>query len=375
MEYLRVVENETSVKSLGVLEEPTETAAGVFDFIYRDDFYSIQDWGRMPIPLGATLDNRPVAVVAAYNFEMIRDLGFPVAYLGTVGNDGEARSFNEFKAMGEIPNKLRLKMVHRLKPEHKDKQYDYSKFKNPPVKNFVIPLEFIWRAEAGPDSSFWTHIKEGDYKLSDFGLPEDLKPGDKLPFPVLDHSSKYEDHDRYFSGTVAKELAGLSAGQWGYLNNMRLIINHKLSHHAAQIGIKRPDGKQEFLSNLELGDVAGTWHEDRFEYQTKGGLWVKVSKQTPRDYNALRNPEWARQCKEQKKLAEKEGFTDWRQRVTVKPEPLEPQFFGQYNNLMYAATNAWIGWNIFPNASTLEEACVEADKYLKDYKLRLQKPA
>ncbi len=371
--HKRVIDNETSVKSIGVIEEPTETEMGICDMIYRDNFYSVFDWGRMPMPEGATLDNRPVAIVAAYNYELVKQLGFPVAYLGTVDRYGEARSLGDFGRKNEIPNTFRVKMVHRIKPDHPNKQYDYGKFKAPQVKHFVLPLEFIWRTEAGPDSSFWTHIKDGDYKLSDFGLPEDLKPGDKLPFPILDHSSKYEDHDRYFSPSVARELSGLGPGQWGYLDNMRRIINHVLSTRASHIGIKRPDGKQEFLNTLELTDAAGTWHEDRFEYQTKSGIWVKVSKQAPRDLNKLLNPEWAKQCTELKKQAEKEGFTDWRQRVTVQPKPLEAEFFKQYNNLMYAATNAWVEWGIFPGASKLEEACTEFHKYLEDYKGRLKK--
>ncbi len=380
-DYLELIEKGTSVKAIGILTGPTATSPGLGDFIYRNQ-YSVFDWGAMPMPPGAEMDNRPVAVVAAFNYdELLRRNGVPVCYDGVINSKGQAVGFSELKP-GEIPNAIRVSLVNIIKPTFnpETKRWDYSVFQNPPVNNFVLPIEFIWRAEAGPDSSFWKNVQKGAYSLTDFQLPDDLKPGAAFPNPILDHSSKYEDHDRYFSSSEAQRLSGMSDERWHRLNLWRYVINNTLFDHARKIGIHRPDGKQEFVTAVQdgksielLADVAGTWHEDRFEYRTKSGIVVKVSKQTPRDLNKLLNAEWARQCDEAKKRAEAEGHPNWKVFVTARPEPLEAEFFEQYNNLMRSATNEWIGRSIFSDASPLEEACVEFDKYLEDYKARLKR--
>ncbi|VVB81019.1 Phosphoribosylaminoimidazole-succinocarboxamide synthase [uncultured archaeon] len=384
MSYLRTVEKGTSVKSLGIIEEPTATKPGVFDFVYRDQ-YSILDWGKMPMPDGKVMDNRPVALVAAFNHEHLRRYSIPTCYLNPVDDAGVAKSSVDwFRENGQVPRTLRMQMVNVLKPvfDEKTGKWDYSVFKDPPVNNYVHPIEFIWRAEAGPDSSFWKNVTKGSYKLSDFGLPADLKPGDKFPAPIFDHSSKYEDHDRYFSPAVAYELGDFNVERWEKLNRSRYWVNRLLTDHAESVGLRRPDSKQEFVVMMvngtlvdALGDVAGTWHEDRYEHTTKGGKLVKVSKQTPRDLHKLQDPAWVKQCEEAKAKAEKEGHPDWKAFVSLEPRPLEAEFFDQYNNLMYAASNAWVKWNAFPQASSLEKACVEFDRYLSDYKERLKKTA
>ncbi|GEM_PF-561251 len=381
MSYLRTVEKGTSVKSLGIIEEPTAKNPGRFDFIYRDQ-YSILDWGKMPLPDGKVMDNRPVALSAAFNHELSRKSGIPTCYLSPVDDAGsEHLSLDWFKDNEQVPRTLRMQMVNILKPTFNEetKKWDYSVFENPPANNYVHPIEFIWRLQAGPDSSFWKNVTKGCYRLADFGLP-DLRPGSDLPFPILDHSSKYEDHDRYFSPDVARELGNFSQDRWRSLKDVRMRLNRILFDHAASVGIYRPDGKQEFVvmdmgdgAFDVLGDVAGTWHEDRFEYKTQSGKIVKVSKQTPRDLHKLQDPAWVKQCEEAKTKAEKEGHPNWKAFVSLQPKPLEAQFFDHYNNLMYSATNAWVGWNAFPQASPLEEACVEFDKYLSDYKERLKK--
>ncbi len=378
-DYLRLVEKGTSVKSIGVLVEPTATDAGVGDFLYRDQ-YSVFDWGKMPMPDSVVMDNRPVAVVAAFNYEMLED-SIPISYVCSVDEEGNGGSLQWFRNHGKVPRGIRVKLVNVIKPTFDATRgvCSYAVFQNPPVNNYVLPIEFIWRAAAGQESSFWRNIEKKAYALSDFGLPTDLKPGQPFPSPVLDHSSKYESFDRYFPPQEARRLAALSETQWEELNWVRKDINARLSRHAEEAHIYRPDGKQEFCvitgtdrkPEIYLADVAGTWHEDRFEYTTAKGRKVKVSKQTPRDLNRILNAAWAEQCEAAKTRAEREGSADWKAWVTLQPQALEPQFFAQYNNLMYAATNAWVGWNVFSGASPLEEACVEFDKYLADYKVRL----
>jgi len=181
--YVERRDNENSVKDVGIIKQPTAEDMGLFDHRYSDR-YSVFDWGPMPMPDSATLDNRPVAVVAAYNFELLGRHGIDTAYLGAVGDDGETHALDWFRQNGEVPNTLRNLMVHVLKPdfvqEGESGHWDYSKFRDPQVAHHLHPIEFIWRAHAGSDSSFWKNVAAGSYTLADLGLPDNLKPGDSF---------------------------------------------------------------------------------------------------------------------------------------------------------------------------------------------------
>lgn len=366
------------MKALGIIEEPTDQHAGRFDFIYRDQF-SVGDWGVMPLPAGKVVDNRPIAAQAAHNHELLAASGIPTTYLGCTDAEGNMHHLDWFRQHGLVPRTLRMRMVNIITPTFDGEKWDYRAFRNPPANNYMIPIEFIWRAKAGPESSFWKNIDRGLYAHSDFNIPESLPRGDAFPVPVLDHSSKYEDHDRYFSPQTAQELSGLTDEQWEALSEVRQHLNRTLTTYAQERGFDRPDGKQEFAlitteSGIEiaLADVAGTWAEDRFTYTTKDGLTVKISKQPLRTFHALRNPQWAEQCEQAKQRAEKEGIENWKDLVDAQPEPLEPAFYDHYNALIHAATNRWLGWDAFPSAPPLDEACKEFDAYTEDYKKRLR---
>jgi len=379
-------EIKANVKTIQIEEEPTFMYPGRASFVFRNS-YSVFDWGEMPS--GHLMDNRPLAVITAYNFERIKKMGYLACYQGVRVKDRTV-SLDEALKSGEVPDTLVMRFVNIYYPtQKKDGSWDYSRFLDclEGGANFLLPLEFIWRARAGPESSFWKNIDRGVYKLEDFGLPADIERGAPFPQPILDHSSKYETTgDRYFPPETARMLVGLSEEHWEQLNAMRSKINDWLTQHAMLCLIERPDGKQEIATWVDesrrvfaLADAVGTYHEDRFIYDD-GETKVKISKQLARDFNKLLNPEWAELCDKMKQRAQREGLDDFKPLVKAalkkmdlpgEPLPLEDRFFEVYNNLTRAMTNAWIGQNIFTGATPLAEAAKEAKAYFDDYRRRL----
>src|SRR3989338_7885439 len=109
-----------------------------------------------------------------------------------------------------------------------------------------------------------------------------------------------------------------------------------------------------------LVDVAGTWHEDRYEYQGQ-----KISKQILRDAHKKLHPEWTERCLGIQELYNQGWILveDWKSLV-IPPEPLPKELLAQFNNLMQAATNHYLSYTFYPQASaTLEEAIGEFRAY------------
>jgi phosphoribosylaminoimidazole-succinocarboxamide synthase len=375
--YTSVLGEGTSVKQIGVFTSPTPTQAGVCDFIFRD-VYSVFDWGKMPMPEGSSVDNTTIVLMAALNFEMMQRRGLKTHYIGMVDDRGEIVSFQDVadRHLGPVggpqplPNKIRVRYVNKLPVPFAEGQYDYSAFQEPPANNFVYPLEFIFRNSLGKDASVWKRIARGEISLSDFGLPETLKPGDKLPSPVLDYSTKFESEDRYLRPEEAMKLAGLSPNRFANINEAILMADRLLTDDARSLGFVHEDGKVEMVrlgdNEDAFGDVAGTWHEDRYLFGPDG---KKISKQPYRDVNRLLNPEWAAEIDQRKAEARERGIKDWKSLVTVQPKPLPPEFFAVMNNLFRAGTNRYTGHVFYPDASpSLEEAFAEFDKFMATVK-------
>jgi len=376
MDYIRVIENETSVKKIGVFSEPLKTRYGIADMIVRPQ-YSVFDWGKMPMPEGKEIDNRSLVVVTAYNFELAEAEGIETHYLAAIDENGKTFNIDDMKKSSKIPAGIKVKFVNKFLPKFENGGYDYSIFQNPPANNYIVPLEFIFRNELPPESSLWKAFESDEFKLSDFGLPADIKPGDKLPHPILDYTSKFESKDNRYKSDQARMLAGISEKNWNEINQKTLVINRLLTEHAKEIGIEHQDGKIEYVTISDIyghkyivGDFAGTWHEDRWTKNINGKAF-KISKQLERDFNLLLNKEWVKDCERAQVEAKEKGIHDWRPLVKIPPKPLEPEFFDHYNNITRAATNLWVGFDLF-GASPLDEALIEGQKYFEDYKSRLQ---
>ncbi|NQU78910.1 hypothetical protein HQ545_04020 [Candidatus Woesearchaeota archaeon] len=371
-EYSKKIEG--SVKSIGVIIEPTIHNIGLADFYVKND-YSVSDWGKMPLPEGVGIDNRALLFEAAYNFELLAKAGLPVCYKGLVTDKGNVMNFDEAVMSGGQIVAMRMDFANVLPVPFVDGRYDYSRYQNPLESNYMVPVEWIFR-EAGPladGSSLVKRMKKGECTAADYGLPAEYKAGNPLPFRVSDASTKYEKDDRYLSGRVLREMAGLSEVEWKACEDLHIDAAKIVVEHAASRGIKVYDGKVEMFrirhsingryNNFVLADFVGTKDENRREVLPYGNLNIPVptSKQAKRNAHKLLNPAWAAAVDEEKNLAEEEGRQDWKERVLatgLKPTALPGWYIEADNNLSNAVVNTICGKKALL-APALDDAALE----------------
>ncbi len=361
MEYKRIVDHATSVKRIGIIKEPTATEAGEADFTFRPVF-SVFDYGT--IEPAVPLDNTTICLMAGFNFELLKGHMIKSHYIGLVDDDGKYISATGAMSNGIAPQTMRLKFVNRLMPEFKDGKWDYSTFKNPPVNNYVQPIEFITRNELPESASVWKRIARGDITLADLGLPNDFKPGMPIPdAPLLDYTTKFEKGDKPLTPAQTQELMGISNERFARINEITKHASKIMTNYAASRGFKRLDGKVEYVVIPELGDVLGdavcTWHEDRLVYNGVG-----ISKQRIRDKIKALNPAWVAELERAKKEAEQNGVKDFRTLMNpeIKYNSPSPEFFNGINLLFRAATNQWVDKKVYNlgNGDTLEDSLQRA---------------
>src|SRR5258708_9326281 len=147
--YLEKIHHPPSVKTIFVVQRPTQTEPGIADFRFNPVF-SVFDYGTLQPPV--PLDNSTVALMAAFNFERLREAGIESHYKAMV-KDGEAISAAAAIRLGVAPDMLRVRLVQRLLPSHTAAGWDHSLFQTPPSNHFVLPVEFISRLKLATTSS------------------------------------------------------------------------------------------------------------------------------------------------------------------------------------------------------------------------------
>ncbi|MCL2607930.1 MAG: phosphoribosylaminoimidazolesuccinocarboxamide synthase [Methanomassiliicoccaceae archaeon] len=139
---------------------------------------------------------------------------------------------------------------------------------NTKTANYLIPLEIVCRHFAA--GSVVDRIKNGKTSAEALGFPEghDVRPGDRLPRPYIEATTKLEDVDRILDGTEAKRIAGLTDADYREIVDTVLKIDMIISEEAAKKGLIHVDGKKEFGYNekreLTVIDTFGTLDEDRW---------------------------------------------------------------------------------------------------------------
>ncbi|AGK60445.1 phosphoribosylaminoimidazole-succinocarboxamide synthase [Archaeoglobus sulfaticallidus PM70-1] len=323
-----------SVKDLRVIEHPDGEKAGVGVFTFSDR-YSVFDYGEMPDKIdgkGASL-----CLISAYFFERLEEEGIETHYLGLL--DGE-----KVKRIDEIEkpvNEMKVKLFRVIKP-HKNNGYDYSAFKEG-LKNYLIPLEVIYRNKLPEGSSVFRRLERGELKLEDLGLKEKPVPGMKLERPIIDFSTKLEDEDRYLSVQEAKEISGLGENL-EKLIDLTMKINDIITRRMVEIGIENEDGKVEFAvdekGSIVLVDAVGTPDECRFSYDG-----FELSKEILRRH--YRKTYWY------KRLRVTKGTENWR-KVMGRPPNLPENLRVAVSNMYKAIANEVIGRKIFDCPSLKE---------------------
>lgn len=308
-----------SVKDLTIIEEPTknELGTGFFEF---SDRYSVFDWGKMPdhIPnKGSSL-----AIITTHFFEILRKRGIPNHYLGAVIN-GDTLDFSK---VDKPFNTIKVKLVRVIKPQIKDNKYDYSVYKDI-SKNFLLPMECIYRNSVPQGSSFWERYNRGEIDYE-----HEITPNVPLEKPILDVSTKLEKTDRYITWDEAKQYADLDLDQIAEIKSLLSNVNHIITEETKKAGIINQDGKLEFAIDdkgfIMVVDALGTLDECRFLF--KG---IALSKEIIRKY--YRKSKWYEETKKAKEKNEK----DWKNLVKIKPEPLPVELKNLVSEMYQSVAN------------------------------------
>ncbi|MBU1975771.1 MAG: hypothetical protein KKG59_05185 [Nanoarchaeota archaeon] len=355
-----------SVKDLEIemLAFENLVGSGLFHF---SDRYSIFDWGEMPnliLGKGAAL-----AVMAAWNFEQLERMGISTHYRGLqlkVDTNVKLLRFEDLKLAGPS-NVMAVELsvvYHPMARRYADLQaetpgtvdhvdYDYSFFEQNrgQINNYVVPLEIIFRNGLPLGSSVFKRIAEAkahtvastrQAKLQNIyaklGVTSEPKPGDMLPKPILEYTTKFEEGDRHLSEDEAYQVSGLTEEQFAQVEPLALKVNDMITARAEETGLSPHwDGKVEmrFLNRkLGLVDVLGTLDEDRFG--------TMVSKEFLRQWYKQNQPEFSKACAEWKQKG-----SGWQEQCPVKPQSIPLELQGLVSQMYMAATNQYVKRRIF----------------------------
>jgi phosphoribosylaminoimidazole-succinocarboxamide synthase len=222
-------------------------------------------------------------------------------------------------------------------------KYDYS-FYTPKLKNFLIPLEIIYRNGLPEGSSVFKRLEQGLVTLEDLGLDHYPKVGERLAKPIFDVSTKFEESDRYLTWREAQQLTGLTDSELEEVKAVLLKVNETITEIAAKADLVNEDGKIELAFDdkrrLMVADVVGTLDECRFTYQG-----FHVSKEIARIY--YRRTEWAKEVEQAKQKAREQGIKNWKILVKAQPPKLEPKLKTLISQMYMAAANEMTGKKMF----------------------------
>ena len=345
-----------SVKDLEIIKKPTEHAMGVGRFHFSDR-YSVFDWGEMP----DLIDGKGAALcmMGAYCFERLEKQGVKTHYRGLVDKSGKAVRFDELEQPSNIME-INLVNVYTPKPVmRKDKlSYDYSIYTSD-LRNFLVPLETIYRNGLPEGSSVFKRLEQGLVTLADLGLSHYPHAGERLEKPIFDVSTKLEEGDRYVTWAEAQSISGLTSSELGKVKTLVLRVDDLITQLAASADLINEDGKIELAFDTErrlmVVDVVGTLDECRFTYN---GL--HVSKEIARQY--YRETDWYKDLEKAKSKAITEGTEDWKRLVKIKPPKLDPILKNIISRMYLAAANEFTKKKIF-TVPKLAEIVKEYEKY------------
>ena len=337
-----------SVKDLEIVKKPTKNKMGVGRFHFSDR-YSVFDWGEMPDHIegkGAAL-----CLMGAYCFERLEDKGVKTHYRGLVDDKGRVMRFDELKQPSNI---MEINLVNVYKPkvyvENGKLVHDYSVY-TPKLKNYLIPLEIIYRNGLPEGSSVFKRLEQGLVTLEELGLDHYPKVGERLSKPIFDVSTKLEEGDRYVSWKEAQKIAGLTDGELEEVKSVLLKVDETITEIASKAGLVNEDGKIELafdpLRRLMVVDVVGTLDECRFTYN---GL--HVSKEIARIY--YRRTEWAKEVEEAKKKAKEQGIENWKRLVKTAPTKLDAKLKMLISQMYMAVANETTGKTLFDSPKLAE---------------------
>jgi phosphoribosylaminoimidazole-succinocarboxamide synthase len=350
-----------SVKDLEIIEKPTKTALGSGRFHFSDR-YSVFDWGEMPDHIDCK--GEALCLMGAYCFEKLEEKGVRTHYRGVLDEKRRTVTFEELKTPTHIME-VGLVNVYRPQIQKSDSKdlYVYDCF-TPSLKNFLIPLEIIYRNGLPEGSSVFKRLKQGKVTIKDLGLDRFPKPGEQLETPIFDVSTKLEETDRYITWEEAKRIAALNDEELEAIRKVLAEVNHTISKIAVQSGLRNEDGKIELAFDdkrtIMVVDVVGTLDECRFTYDS-----VHVSKEIARQF--YKKTVWYRDVEDAKKSASSRGISDWKALCKSQPPKLNAPLKGIISGLYKAAANELTSRRFF-DVPSLEEIIKRYEDYVDDKK-------
>jgi phosphoribosylaminoimidazole-succinocarboxamide synthase len=251
---------------------------------------------------------------------------------------------------------MEVQILRVIRPELKEGHYDYSAYRDL-YGNFLIPLEIIYRNSLPEGSSVFKRLQSGQLSLQDLDLEKMPEPGQALPRPIFDVSTKLEVTDRYISWQEAMQMAGLRDDELEEIKDTLMRINSIITEEYARIGLKNEDGKIELgfgpERKLMVVDVLGTPDECRFTYQG-----IPVSKEIARIY--YRKTPWYQEVEE----AKKKDRQNWKSLVKNPPEPLPPRLKELIGFVYQGCANELTGRQWFKGVPPLKEVLEEVREYI-----------
>jgi len=331
-----------SVKEFRIEREPTATTLGRGAFVFTDD-YSVFDWGKMPDEIpdkGASLCS-----MGAFNFELLEAEGVPTHYRGVVSEKtGEVVPLSD---ADQPPTEMAIDLTQVPDLPREGRDYDYDAFHAAAGDNYLIPLEVVFRNSVPVGSSLRRRTAPADHGLDFEEWPDGVV---QLEEPIVEFSTKYEESDRYLSRAEADRIAGRA--DLAELEDVAREVNRVVTEQAAEAELVHEDGKIECLyfdGEIRVGDVAGTFDENRFTFHGQ-----QVSKEFVRQYHKHTQPEWVEAVDAAKREAEKTGIADWKSLCEASPEPLDGEAIEAVRDLYAAGTNAYIGRELFDAPSLVD---------------------
>lgn len=314
-----------SVKDFFIEKEPTEKSLGEGYFEFTDN-YSVFDYGKMQDQIAGK--GEALARMSVYNFLELEKLGLK-------------SHFKKFVP----PKRINVNVVRVLFPQK-------GQIKKG-EKNYLIPLEIIFRNSLPAGSSVFKRIEKGEITPKDIGLNHAPKPGEKLSRPLLDVSTKLEPTDRYLSWKEAQGISMLDDKTMQKLKDWALRVNEFITKKAQKLGLEHADGKIEMavspLGELLLVDVCGTLDENRLLF---GG--VHLSKQVMRDY--YKTLPWYEKLEKAKAAGlPKEKWP--------KPPRAPSELVSIVSDMYKSVCEAWTGEKTW-GAPTIEEVVQRYKKFL-----------
>jgi phosphoribosylaminoimidazole-succinocarboxamide synthase len=330
-----------SVKDLEVLMKPEKEKMGIARFHFSDR-YSVFDWGEMPDHIAGK--GAALCIMGAYCFERLQEKGIRTHYRGLVDTSGKVVSFDELASPSNIME-INLVNVYRPKAYVQDGKlmYDYSLY-SPSLRNFLIPLEIIYRNGLPEGSSIFKRLEKGILSLEELGLDHFPLPNEKLKRPIFDISTKLEEFDRYVSWKEAKEMVSLSDDELEEMKDIVTKVNDTITEMASRASLENEDGKIELafdpFRRLMVVDVVGTLDECRFTYR---GL--HISKEILRKW--YRRTPWYRDLEDAKRISQEKGIRDWRKLCKSNPPKLEEGLKRIISHMYLSAANSLVNRKMF----------------------------